>query len=94
MRQIGDGDILAVRTGGRALVPLPPDPSNRGRYLEPVPGGSAPSFRVAALDLERQLPRWLMLATDGYGNAQVADPWYQRLAGDLLARRPRTAPPG
>jgi serine/threonine protein phosphatase PrpC len=83
--QIGDGDILAVEPGGNAVSPLPPDPWIRGRFTTSLcqedPLGS---FRTAALDLRREPLDVLLLATDGFGNSQVDDPWYQPFARDLM----------
>ncbi len=85
LAQIGDGDILAVETGGHALAPLPPDPWNRGRFTSSLcQEDPLASFRVATIDLERQQLSLLLLATDGFGNSQVDDPWYQPFGSDLL----------
>jgi len=85
LAQIGDGDLLAIEAGGRALTPLPPDPLLRGRFTTSLcQEDPLASFRVGALDLEEPRLAFLLLATDGFGNSQVDDPWYQPFATDLV----------
>jgi hypothetical protein len=70
--QIGDGDMVAVTADGTVSGPIPTDP-----VLD--------AFRVAAIDL-RSIPlALLLLATDGFGNAQIDDPWQPGVGADLMA---------
>jgi serine/threonine protein phosphatase PrpC len=82
--QIGDGDIVAIQPGGRALLPVPGDPSLDGRQTTSLCGPEAErDFRVAVLDTSATPLCGVLLATDGYGNAQAADPWADAVGADL-----------
>ncbi|HXZ99148.1 MAG TPA: protein phosphatase 2C domain-containing protein [Candidatus Binatia bacterium] len=83
--QIGDGDVLAVERSGRAVSPLPPDPWIHGRFTTSLcQEDPLASFRVAVLDLDTTPLALLLLATDGFANSQVNDPWYEQFGTDLL----------
>lgn len=85
LAQIGDGDVLTVDASGAALLPLPPDPWSRGRYTSSLCQDDALSaFRFSVVDLARTPLAALLLATDGFGNSQVQDPWYPAFSADLL----------
>jgi Protein phosphatase 2C len=82
--QIGDGDMLAVRPDGSSFSPVAGDDRLDGRRTTSLcqPDALA-SFRTGAHDL-RQVPlAALLLATDGYGNAQADEPWQPSVARDL-----------
>jgi len=82
--QIGDGDMLAVRPDGSSFSPVPGDDRLDGRRTTSLcqPDALA-SFRTGAHDL-RQVPlAALLLATDGYCNAQADEPWQPRVGRDL-----------
>jgi Protein phosphatase 2C len=85
LAQIGDGDIVCVRSDGGALLPVPGDPALDGlqttSLCEPR---AADAFRVAVVDMSRTELAGVMLATDGYGNAQLADPWTTAFSSDLV----------
>jgi hypothetical protein len=82
--QIGDGDVVGIRPDGRALLPVPGDPSLDGRQTTSLCGPRAEEeFRVAVVDTAGTPLLGLLLATDGYGNAQVADPWPDVVSADL-----------
>jgi hypothetical protein len=84
--QIGDGDMLLVEAGGRVAVPVPPDPSLHGRFTTSLCQDDALAhFRVGALDLDQAPAEVLLLATDGFGNAQATEPWQPGVGADLLA---------
>jgi hypothetical protein len=84
LAQIGDGDMLLVEASGHVAVPVPPDPSIHGRYTTSLCQDDALSrFRVAVIDLGERPVDVLLLATDGFGNAQVAEPWHQAVGVDL-----------
>lgn len=88
--QIGDGDIVVADTAAAAWAPVPGDDRLDGRRTTSLCQPDAlNSFRCAALDLGREQVAAVLLATDGFGNAQVADSWYQPVGADLvgLARR-------
>lgn len=84
--QIGDGDVLAVTETGGLIRPVPPDPNLDGvrtTSLCQPDAVSAMRFGVTALAGNRIAA--VMLATDGYGNAQARDDWDAMLAADLAA---------
>jgi hypothetical protein len=84
LAQIGDGDIVAVRPDGGVLLPVPDDPSLDGwqttSLCEPR---AVDEFRAAVVDLSSTALLGVMLATDGYGNAQLADQWTEVFSQDL-----------
>jgi Protein phosphatase 2C len=84
LAQIGDGDIVCIRPDGTALLPVPGDPLLDGRHTTSLCSpGAADSFRVAALDLAGSPVLGALLATDGYGNAQVAQVWESVVSAEL-----------
>jgi hypothetical protein len=84
LAQIGDGDIVAIRAGGGALLPVPIDPSLDGRQTTSLcEPRAADEFRVAVVNTVRTPLSAVMLATDGYGNAQPARPWADPFSADL-----------
>jgi hypothetical protein len=93
LAQIGDGDIVCVRPDGTVLAAVPGDPLLDGRHTTSLCSpGAAGSFRVAAVDLTSAPLLAVLLATDGYGNAQVTQVWQSvvsaELAGLITARSP------
>ncbi|HEV2258963.1 MAG TPA: protein phosphatase 2C domain-containing protein [Streptosporangiaceae bacterium] len=82
--QIGDGDIMGIQPDGRPLLPVPRDPSLDGQQTTSLCGARAEDeFRAAVVDTSTTPLLGVMLATDGYGNAQVADPWTDAVSADL-----------
>ena len=82
--QIGDGDILGIQPRGQALLPVPSDPSLDGLQTTSLCAPRAEEdFRVAVVDLSCTALLGVLLATDGYGNAQAADPWADAVSADL-----------
>jgi hypothetical protein len=82
--QIGDGDIMGIQPDGRPLLAVPGDPSLDGRQTTSLCGPRPEDeFRVAVVDTSRTPLLGIMLATDGYGNAQVVDPWTDVVSADL-----------
>jgi hypothetical protein len=82
--QIGDGDIMGIQPDGRPLLPVPRDPSLDGRQTTSLCGPRAEDeFRAAVVDDSITPLLGVLLATDGYGNAQVADPWADAVSADL-----------
>jgi len=82
--QIGDGDIMGIQPDGRPLLPVPRDPSLDGHQTTSLCGRRAEDdFRAAVVDTSTTALLGVMLATDGYGNAQVADPWPDAVSADL-----------
>jgi len=82
--QIGDGDIMAIQPDGRPLLPVPRDPSLDGQQTTSLCGPRAEDdFRAAVVDASTTPLLGVLLATDGYGNAQVADPWADAVSADL-----------
>ncbi|HEY6275425.1 MAG TPA: protein phosphatase 2C domain-containing protein, partial [Streptosporangiaceae bacterium] len=83
--QIGDGDTVVVGTDGVASVPVPHDPRLDGHSTTSLcQVDAADAFRIAVVNLAASPVAALLLATDGFGNAQTADPWYQLVGGDLV----------
>jgi Protein phosphatase 2C len=82
--QIGDGDILAVCPDGRSFAPVPPGALPVGpRTTSLCQPDALDAFRVGVRDLDEEEILALLLATDGYGNSQVADPWQPEVGRDL-----------
>ena len=92
LAQIGDGDIVCIRPDGEALLAVPGDPLLDGRHTTSLCShGASDSFRVAAVDLAGTAVLAALLATDGYGNAQVAQAWESVVSAELagpIATRP------
>ncbi len=92
LAQIGDGDIVCIRPDGTALLAVPGDPLLDGRHTTSLCShGAGDSFRVAAVDLAGTAVLGALLATDGYGNAQVAQVWESVVSAELagpIATRP------
>jgi len=83
--QIGDGDILVMGMDGTCERPVPNDPRLDGqRTTSMCQSDAASAFRVAVLDIRLGRLAALLLATDGFGNAQTADPWHEIVGADLL----------
>jgi protein phosphatase 2C-like protein len=83
--QIGDGDVLMVGSDGLASLPIPGDARLDGNTTTSLcQPDAADSFRLAVVDLAGSQVAALLLATDGFGNAQAAEPWYQPVGGDLV----------
>ena len=84
LAQIGDGDVVGVRADGRSVQPVPGDPQLDGLVTTSLCGADPRSdFRVAVVDTVRQPLLAVLLATDGYGNAQVVDAWPRAFSEDL-----------
>lgn len=82
--QIGDGDLVAVHPDGGYSCPVPGDDRLDGlRTTSLCQPNALGAFRVGAYDLAAQPLAVLLLATDGYGNAQAADPWQPQWARDM-----------
>jgi hypothetical protein len=83
--QIGDGDILVVDRSGQAQTPVPLDDRLDGwRTTSLCQPDAESAFRCAAVDLAHRSVAAVLLATDGFGNAQAADPWQQPVGADLV----------
>ena len=84
LAQIGDGDVVGVLADGRAVQPVPADPQLDGLVTTSLCGSDpGADFRVAAVDASQNQLRAVLLATDGYGNAQVVEEWPQAFSEDL-----------
>ncbi len=85
LAQIGDGDILALYVDGKVGSPVPDDPRLDGlRTTSLCQPNALDSFRVAVVDRSLVDLAGILLATDGFGNAQAADPWEPAVGGDLV----------
>jgi serine/threonine protein phosphatase PrpC len=84
LAQIGDGDVVGVRGDGRAIEPVPTDPQLDGLVTTSLCGSDPRAdFRVAAVDTAHSQLVAVLLATDGYGNAQVVERWPSAFSEDL-----------
>ena len=82
--QIGDGDVVGVRPGGLAVQPVPGDPLLDGLVTTSLCGADPQSdFRIAVVDTAQEPLIAVLLATDGYGNAQVIEAWPGAFSKDL-----------
>lgn len=82
--QIGDGDVLVVRPDGQSVIPLPGDERLDGlRTTSLCQADAEAAFRVGVQDLDEDPLLALLLATDGFGNSQAADPWQPGVGQDL-----------
>jgi len=83
--QIGDGNIVAVLPDGRPVSPVPQDSRLDGiRTTSLCQSDASASFRVGVIQLDARPLFAALLATDGFGNAQVEDPWQPSVAADLV----------
>ena len=84
--QIGDGDALVISDVGTVLRPLPPDSRLDGTATTSLcQPNAAAAMRYAVVNLAGRCVGAVMLATDGFGNAQVRDDWETAFAADLAA---------
>ena len=84
LAQIGDGDVVGVQADGRSVLPVPTDPQLDGLVTTSLCGLDPRSdFRVAVTDTVRNPLLAVLLATDGYGNAQVVEAWPAAFSEDL-----------
>jgi serine/threonine protein phosphatase PrpC len=84
LAQIGDGDVVGVRADGRAVEPVPTDPQLDGLVTTSLCGSDPRAdFRVAAVDTTQNPLLAVLLATDGYGNAQMVEQWPGAFSEDL-----------
>lgn len=84
LAQIGDGDVIGVGSDASAVLPVPGDSQLDGHYTTSLCGPDASSdFRIAVLDTSQTPLLAVLLASDGYGNAQVADQWADAFSRDL-----------
>ena len=82
--QIGDGDLVAVHPDGAWDCPVPEDVTLDGLHTTSLCQPTAlDAFRVGMRDLAAQPLLALLLASDGYANAQAADPWQPQFALDM-----------
>lgn len=85
LAQIGDGDVLALTVDGKAFSPVPKDPALDGlRTTSLCQPNALDSFRVAVIDRSACALVGLLIATDGFANAQAADPWEPAVGSDLV----------
>ena len=91
--QIGDGDVMLLAPDGRASLPVPGDPSLDGlRTTSLCQHDALASFRGAVEDLESHPVLAVLLVSDGYSNAQSAEPWYPPVGSDLARLLDREGP--
>jgi Protein phosphatase 2C len=84
LAQIGDGDVVGVRPDGSACLPVPTDPLLDGMVTTSLCGRDpSADFRVAVTDTSADPLLALLLATDGYGNAQLVEAWPNAFSSDL-----------
>jgi hypothetical protein len=83
--QLGDGDILAVRTDGSVTRPL----ERRHEFYDEQSAslcthGAAGEFQVAVLPTRLHRPALVMLSSDGYANCFGSDEGFFKVGSDLL----------
>lgn len=84
LAQIGDGDVVGVLAGGACILPVPADPQLDGLVTTSLCGSDPRrDFRVAAVGTQQKPLLAILLATDGYGNAQVVEDWPAAFSADL-----------
>lgn len=82
--QIGDGNIVAVLPDGQSLSPVSEDSSLDGwRTTSLCQPDAVAAFRVGVVQLAVSPLFAVLVATDGFGNAQAEDPWQPGFAADL-----------
>jgi Protein phosphatase 2C len=83
--QIGDGNIVAVLPEGGFLSPVQEDNRLDGwRTTSLCQADAADAFRVGVISLAASPLFAVLVATDGFGNAQADDPWQPGVAADLV----------
>ena len=84
LAQIGDGDVIGVRIDGTLELPVPLDPALDGLVTTSLCGKNPiADFRVAVVSAAQTPLLALMLATDGYGNAQMLEEWPTSFSKDM-----------
>ena len=84
LAQIGDGDVIGVRIDGTLELPVPIDPALDGLVTTSLCGKNPINdFRVAVVSTAQTPLLALMLATDGYGNAQMLEEWPTSFSKDM-----------
>ena len=84
LAQIGDGNVIGVRVDGALELPVPVDPALDGLVTTSLCGKNPiADFRVAVVSAARTPLLALMLATDGYGNAQMLEEWPTSFSKDM-----------
>ncbi len=82
--QLGDGDFFLVEADGTVARPLPIDPRLDGlRTTSLCQPDAVQSIRYAVVPVTKRRIGAVMLATDGYGNAQVRNDWEDAFGADL-----------
>jgi hypothetical protein len=74
--QLGDGDLFVIAPDGSSRRPVPTDPRLDGRRTTSLCQPDAvESIRYGVVDLSAEPVGAVMLATDGFGNAQLRPDW-------------------
>jgi hypothetical protein len=82
--QIGDGDVVGIRADGTATLPIPADPQLDGMVTTSLCGPRATGdFRFKVVGLADDPLLAVLMATDGYGNAQIVEEWPNSFSKDL-----------
>jgi hypothetical protein len=82
--QIGDGDVVAIGAGGDTWAPVPGDALLDGYHTTSLCQEDAVElFRCGVIPWAERPIAALALCTDGYGNAQAAEPWQPAFGADL-----------
>lgn len=83
--QIGDGDAFAVTANGEPIRLVPADPLLDGwRTTSLCQPDARSALRYGAFRLDDVEIRAVLLATDGYGNAQLRSDWDAMFAADFV----------
>jgi hypothetical protein len=79
--QIGDGDVVALGVDGAV-----DDPTLDGHHTTSLcQPSAAASFRLAVIDQAAHRLTALLMATDGFGNAQASEPWPPAVGADIAS---------
>jgi hypothetical protein len=82
--QLGDGDVLVARADGSVVAAIPTDPTLVGGETTSLClPNAATLMRRAELDLVRDPIVFLMVASDGYGNAFADANWRVAVGRDF-----------
>ncbi len=85
--QLGDGDLVVVFESRVVDQPVPDDPRLvAGETTSLGLPDAVDSFRLAAIDLQRDPVALVLLSTDGYGNSFADPDWPTDVGLDLLER--------
>ncbi len=82
--QLGDGDVVVRTSHGEVVRPVPDDPALvAGETTSLCMPDALRSFRFAVLDVIDEPIDFVLMATDGYGNAFADVTWPTHVSSDI-----------